>query len=83
MYLPWRNKTGTAKIVTILATICILSFGLCTAGAITHPGALVGTQATIWTACVWISAGTVVVTLFALLLTGIIVVIRNPRRPRQ
>lgn len=31
MHLPWRNKTGIPKAIAILATIGILSFGLCTA----------------------------------------------------
>ena len=83
MYLPWRNKTGIAKIATILATICILSFGLCTASAITHPGDVVGPRSTIWTDCMWIFSGTVAVTLFALLFIGLFAIVRNLRRPRS
>lgn len=29
MKLPWHNKTGYAKAITILATILVLSIGLC------------------------------------------------------
>lgn len=82
MYLPWRNRTGIAKIATILATICILSFGLCTASAVTHPGEFVTARPTIWYACIKIFGGTAVVSVFALLLTGLIAAVRNFRRPR-
>jgi threonine/homoserine/homoserine lactone efflux protein len=82
MRLPWHNQTGIAKLATILATICILSFGLCTASAITYP-ANSGARQILWNVCTWTFAGTVVVTLLALLLTGLFAIVQSLRRSRR
>ena len=33
MKLPWESKTGLAKAATVLATVLLISFGLCGANA--------------------------------------------------
>jgi hypothetical protein len=35
--LPWYNKTGIPKAIAIIATIGILTFGLCTANLFVPP----------------------------------------------